>query len=504
MTGITLDKQSATPIYEQIARQLREAMESGRLAGEARLPTTRALASRLRVNRLTVARAYEELSREGRIAAHVGRGTFVAAGGAAGRRGPAALPGTLSWAALFARASDRAVQAGGAPGRPPARGAISFASVFPDPALFPVERFRSALDDVLRREGHRILAYGPPAGYPPLREMIAAGLRTRGMGVSADQVVITNGSQQGIDLVARALLDPGDCVLVENPTYTGAVQVFHSYGAEIAGVPVDSEGILVPQAEEAVERRRPKLVYVMPNFQNPTSGTMSLARRRAMVDLCAARRLPVLEDDFGGDLRFEGEDLPALRAMPGGQDVIYLSTFAKKLLPGLRIGWLAAPREMAERLERLKKITDYSTSLLLQAALHEFCRRGELDRHLAQVVQEYRRRRDAMLSAMKRCFPREVAWTRPLGGLVVWVTLPAGVDADMVARDAESKGVLVGRGDLFHLEGGARGNLRLTFSQAGARDIHRGIRVLGDVIQKSIRQRRTGPRGRAAEPLPLI
>src|SRR5262249_44359653 len=299
-----------------------------------------------------------QFASSGLSAAHVGRGTSTApakdgvakrpAGRPSGRTSPA---GPLVWAPLFSRTTERAIEgalpAAALGGAEP--GVVSFASLFPDPALFPVEPFRAALDGVLRRQGHRILGYGPPAGYPPLRRLIAKDLRARGMTVSEDEIVITSGSQQGIDLVARSLLDPGDVVVVENPTYTGAVQVFHSYGAELTGVPVDEEGVSVALLKEAVERRRPKLIYLMPNFQNPTSETMSARRRRALVDLAAERRLAVLEDDFGGDLRFEGEALPSLKAIDPAGSVIYLSTFAKKLLPGLRIGWIAAPREMAER-----------------------------------------------------------------------------------------------------------------------------------------------------------
>lgn len=384
------------------------------------------------------------------------------------------------------------------------KGGISFASVFPDPVLFPIEPFRRALDDVMRRDGHRVLGYGPPAGYPPLRELISSQLAARGIKAPADQVVITSGSQQGIDLVARALLEPGDAVLAENPTYTGAVQVFHSYGAELGGVPVDREGISMAHLERALARRRPKLLYLMPNFQNPTSQTMTLARRRALVRLASERQLPILEDDFGGDLRFEGPDIPALKALKGGEEVIYLSTFAKKLLPGLRVGWIAAPAELVDRLIRLKKITDYGTSLLLQAAVHEFCLRGDMDRHLARVIQQYRLRRDAMLSAMKRCFPSETSWSRPAGGLVIWVTLPDGVNADDVTAAAAQRGVLVGSGDLFHVDGGAGHNLRLTFAQAAPKEIHRGIRILGDVIRLAIRERRPSTRPGVEESLPLI
>ena len=506
-----VDKASDVPIYRQIVSQVKEAVSSGSLGQEQRLPPARTLARSLSVNRLTVSRAYAELARAGLIRSHVGRGTFVAsrlprstsptAGGPA-----AAERERVAWSSLFARNAGRAAEEGLPPASfgTSATGVVSFASLFPDPSLFPVSAFRDALDSVLEREGHRILGYGPPAGHPALRRLIARNLTERGMAVSENEIVITSGSQQGIDLVARALLDPGDAVLVEDPTYTGAVQVFHSYGARLCGVPVDGEGAVVSRLEEAVERRRPKLIYVMPNFQNPTSETMSLGRRRALIELARSRGLAILEDDFGGDLRFEGPDLPALKALDTGGNVIYLSTFAKKLLPGLRIGWLAAPQPMADRLLRLKQITDYSTSLLLQAALHEFCRRGDLDRHVAGVVDRYRERRDAMLAAMKRWFPEEVSWTRPQGGLVIWVTLPPGVDADSVAADAEGHGVLVGRGDLFAVEGATRANLRLTFAQASPKEIRRGIRQLGEILRQKIRARHSAPALRAAESLPLI
>ena len=347
MISIVLDRESDTPLYRQIASQVRGAVASGDLGKNERLPTSRSLAVQLGVNRLTVSRAYADLAGEGIVAPHVGRGTF--AGVVKPEVVAAATPPRpgrmVNWGSLFARTSERAVEHAlpAASFGATATGTISFASLFPDPSLFPVEPFRRALDGVVRREGHRVLGYGPPGGYLPLKKMIAANLKLRGMNVSESEIMITNGSQQGIDLVARALLDPGDVVLVENPTYTGAVQVFHSYGAELVGVPVDEEGAIVSQLEEAVSRHRPKLIYLMPNFQNPTSETMSLGRRRALMEIAGVHRVAILEDDFGGDLRFDGSDLPSLKMLDRSQGVIYLSTFAKKLLPGLRIGWIAAP-----------------------------------------------------------------------------------------------------------------------------------------------------------------
>jgi 2-aminoadipate transaminase len=506
---VRVDRTSAVPLYRQIVDQIRGAITSGQFEPEDRLPTTRALAGELGVNRLTINRAYEDLMGEGLIRGHVGRGTFIAdrstdGGAAAAVDGPQAE--SLAWEHLIARTPARALDgvsagSGQAGARP---GMISFASLFPDPGLFPVEPFRRAMDHVLRHEGGRLLGYGPPAGHPPLRAWIAQSLRARDIEADPQHIIITNGSQQGIDLVARALLDPGDHVLVENPTYTGAVQVFQSYGAELIGIPMQQEGTSLPQLEEAIARRRPKLIYVMPNFQNPTSLTMSLASRRSMLRLAQQRQIPILEDDFGGDLRFEGPELPSLRAMDRSGHVIYLSTFAKKLLPGIRIGWLAAPPAIVDRLTGLKKIADFSTSLVLQAALYEFCRRGDMDRHLVQVIAAYRERRDAMLAALKRFMPPDVTWGRPQGGLVIWLSLPPRLDEEEVARVAAERGVLVGRGDLFHITPGARRHFRLTYAQASPREIQRGIKILGEVIRAGAVRRSTDQAVAHDERLPLI
>lgn len=505
MLTVTLNQESAVPIYRQIAAQIEAAISGGRVQDQERLPTTRALARELGVNRLTVARAYAELSRRGLIASRVGSGTWVAPSAVTGAGNGGRATGSPRWSSLLARTPERAVNSGIASSVWPQTSgdAISFAWIFPDPDLFPVEAMRRAVARVLRKDGGRVLGYGPPAGHAPLRRMIARDLQDRGVAVSEEEIIVTSGSQQGIDLVARALLDPGDRVLVEDPTYVGAVQVFQSYGAELEGIPMDEEGAMVELAAGAAARPRTKLIYVMPTFQNPTSRTMSLRRREALVSLAASQGLVILEDDFGGSLRYEGVDLPPLKALDASGSVVYLSTFGKKLFPGLRIGWLAAPGPLAQRLIRLKAIADYSTSLLLQAAAHAFCAGGDLDRHLAKVIPRYRERRDAMMASMKEHFPGEASWTRPEGGLVLWVTLPAGVSAEDVAARAEKRSVLVGRGDLFHLGHRRRENLRLSFSQEPPQRIAQGIRVLGEII-KERSEARPSTRVGSENPLPLI
>jgi len=508
---IALDRTTGVPLSRQIADAVRGAVLAGTLPAGERLPAERALALKLGVDRMTVARAYEDLAGSGWLIRHVGRGSFVLdppRGGpapASPSRSVAPAGGGMLWSSAFAtRASGLVPGATAALHTSPADGAINLSSHFPDSTLFPVDAFRRALDAVVRRERGRLFGYGAAGGYAPLRRQIVETLRARGIDSEERDVVITNGSQQGIDLVARALLDPGDRVAVENPTYTGAVQVFQSHGARVLGVPVDEEGMIPARLEEAVSRSGAKLVYIIPNFQNPTSGTMSLARRRAILDVASRQRLPVLEDDFGGDLRFEGDELPALKALDGGGGVIYLGSFAKKLFPGIRIGWLAAPREAAERIAALKQITDWNTSLLLQAALHEFCRRGDLDRHLRKAAAIYRARRDAMVESMSAHFPKAARFTRPAGGLVVWVTLPPGLDADEIATEAQGKGVFVGRGDLFYVDGGTHNNLRLVYAQAEPPEIRKGIKILGSILHRKVRERRTSAASAAAASLPII
>ena len=501
---IVLDKESGAPLARQIEEAVRSSIARRDLREGSRLPAERDLAKALSVDRMTVSRAYSALEAAGLVARHVGRGTFVIGVVDGLAPAPQESPEILWSSAMTSRvagltANSVAALHGSAP-----EGTVNLSSLFPDPTLFPVQEFRRAMDAAIRSEGSRLFGYGAAGGYPPLRRYMAAWLTERGIDVQDDEVLITNGSQQGIDLTARALLDAGDRVAVENPTYTGAVQLFHSHGARVVGVPVDEEGMRPERLEEALARGPVKLIYLIPNFQNPTSGTMGLGRRRALLEIAARHGVPILEDDFGGDLRYEGEEIPALKALDRHGSVIYVSTFAKKLLPGLRIGWLAAPRAAAEKLSTLKQITDWNTSLLLQGALHEFCRRGLMEKHLRRVIAAYRERRDTMIEALGRHFPKEARWTRPQGGFVIWVTLPPGVIADDMALQARSRGVLVGRGDLFYVDGGTHNNLRLVFAQAGPEEIRKGIRILGVVLRTLMKEGRESARSGVPEALPII
>jgi GntR family transcriptional regulator/MocR family aminotransferase len=464
---IRVDRQADRPIFLQIADELERLTVDG--TEGLRLPPSRDLAARLGVNRNTVVSAYQELIARGRATARTGRGTFLRP--PAGARAP--------WSEAVR--DDAFREPRDLHGAPDAD--YSFAANFPPEDLLPAEALRRALDDVLRREGARLLTYGSPQGYRPLREWIAGEMRRQGAEVPVDEVIITTGSQQAIDLAARALLGPGDRVLLEEPGFPLAIAAFRSHGARVEGLPSDGDGLQTDRLARAVEEAPARLIYLVPDFHNPTGACLSEARRRQVLDLAHRHGVPILEDDSSAWLRFCGAPLPSLRGLDAHGLTIFASTFSKMLMPGVRIGWICAPAPIRDRLLALKQLTDCTTSLLLQAAVHEFCRDGGLDEHLRRVRAAYRERRDALLGAMRRHFPAEVRWTEPEGGLVLWVSLPAGLDGRGVAAEARTRGIACNPGDLFFIDAAPRGHLRLTFAGMPPARIRQGARLLGDVLR---------------------
>ena len=499
LPGLTIDPSAAEPVYRQIADGIRAALRDGRLAAGQQLPPTRDLAKQLGVNRNTVIAAYELLVDLGTATGRTGRGTFLAGHRAETRPGD-------PWAGAFARAVED-------PGVgslltiyriATSHEGISLAGGYPASELMPVEAFSRAMEKTLRERGTEVLSYGPTAGYGPLRQLIAGSMRDRGSSCDPSSVLVTNGSQQALELAFRAFVDPGDPVLVEDPTYTGAISVLSALGARLVGVPVDGEGMRPDLLALALERHRPRILYVQPTFHNPTARVMSEARRREVLGLAVRHRCLVVEDDWAGDLRFEGDDLPTLHAMDGGRHVLYLSTFSKKLLPGLRVGWVVAPEPVFERLLALKQIEDCGTSPLVQAALCTFVEEGSQDDHLQRVRKAYRARSIAMDEAMRLEFPPGATWTRPSGGLFLWVALPETVDGEELFAAARERGVLVGRGSLFHVGGTGRNTLRLTFSSATEEQIRSGIAVLGELLRHRWPRDRAASRERSFAAVPIL
>jgi len=380
---------------------------------------------------------------------------------------------------------------------------ISFGGGLPASDVFPVQRFEEACRRVLAEKAVMALQYGETEGYKPLRDMIARHIARYGIQARAENVLITTGSQQALDLIGKLLINPGDRILVEAPTYLGALQAFNAYGAEYVSVPCDEQGLRTELLEVPL-RFGPKFMYVLPNFQNPGGTTLSEDRRRVLVSLGNRYGIPIVEDDPYGQLRYEGEHLPPLVVLDRENvphdsgytlgNVIYLSTFSKTLAPGLRLGWVVAPAGVIAKLVQLKQGADLHTSTFTQVVAYEVARGNFLDEHVKQIRSVYRERRDVMLEALRQYFPAGVKWTYPKGGLFLWVTLPEGADASKLFLEALKQNVAFVPGDSFFPsnEQGpeSRRHLRLNFSNARPEQIREGVRRLSVAVKAHLEQLR--------------
>ena len=377
-------------------------------------------------------------------------------------------------------------------------GVISFAGGLPAPECFPAEEIGLAAERVLAREAGRVLQYGPTEGFPPLRDFLIELMRGRGLPVGLANLLVTSGSQQALDIIAKLLVDPGDLVVVEDPTYVGALQAFRPYRPTFATLPMDDQGLRVDALERllaglAAEGRRPKFLYTVASFQNPTGVTLSAERRRALIELAARHELPIVEDDPYGELRYSGEAPPLLAALDierwgAPRHVLYLSTFSKLLVPGLRVGWAVAPEPLLRRMVQVKQGLDLHTSSLAQAIAYETCREGLLARQIPRICAVYQARRDAMLEALERYMPVGTRWTRPDGGMFLWITLPEGYNTTELLKVAlEQQRVAFVPGGAFHANGGGENTMRLNFSYSPPEQIAEGVRRLALVLGQALR-----------------
>lgn len=357
---------------------------------------------------------------------------------------------------------------------------ISFAGGLPSPATFPVEVMKAAYDKVLSETGKVALQYGPTDGYGPLREWIANSLSTEGSRILPEQILMTSGSQQALDLLGKVLIDEGSRVLVETPSYLGALQAFSVYRPEFKSVDTDDHG-LVPASIEGVAQGA-RLLYSLPNFQNPTGRTLSIERRRELVETCARLGLPLIEDDPYGALSYKGEPMPKMVAMnPDG--VIYMGSFSKVLTPGIRLGYVCAPLPLVRRLELAKQAADLHTAQLTQMVVHEVVKDGFLDQHIPTIRKLYGDQCQVMLDAMAEHFPASVTWTRPEGGMFIWVTLPKSIDAMKLLDQSLAARVAFVPGAPFYANDAATNTLRLSFVTVPPERIREGIAILGKLIK---------------------
>lgn len=478
---ISVDLASETPLYQQIRDQIAERIASGALVVGARLPPTRALADQLGAHRNTVVRAFEELVAQGLVDSVVGRGTFVA--------GPAPKPpppdpthAELPWGRLASRAADsEPLGRTDRLARPDdGRDMINLARLQPPDDLIPLADFRRCVDHVLRTHGGAALGYAPRDGLPRLRALIAGELAAAGIAASAADIVVTTGSQQALDLIARALVDPGDPILVEASTYSGAINLLTAVGARLVAVPSDAEG---PDLEllRALCPPGAKAFYLMPNGSNPTGAVVSPRRRAELLAWSHEAGVPIIEDDYGADLILDGAAPVPLRAQD--RDVLYVGTFSKKLIPALRVGFVVCPPALRQRVVALKHTMDLGTSALLQHALSEFLERGMLRTHLRRSLPVYRDRRDALDAALREHMPPGIEWGRPSQGLLLWLTLPDTLDAEQVYARAHAHGVSVTPGTVHRVGTRGQGGLRVTFCFEPPERLREGARRLGEAIR---------------------
>ena len=485
--GITLDASSAKPLYQQIASSIATRIRSGALPAGYRLPPTRSLATELATHRNTVVRAYEELVEAGLTVSVVGRGTFVAEHTPARETAAEQRGGELPWGSLVSRAAAaeplrrvdrlaRSVIAGDT---------VNLTRMQPPRDLLPHDQMRRCLDHVLRTLGPRALGYAPREGVPRLRELVANQLVRDGVPATAESVMITTGSQQALDLLARALIDPGDTFLVDESTYSGAINILAAAGARLVGVPSDEQGPELATLARLVQSGA-KGFYLMPNCGNPSGRTISFERRRQLVDWSRTAGVPLIEDDYGADLMLDGlPPPPAMRTLDG--EVVYVGTFSKKLIPALRVGFMVCPDALQTHLVPLKHAMDLGTSALLQHALAEFLERGYLAAHLRRIQPAYRARRDALVAALREHLPPAIHFDVPRTGLVIWLDLPPRLDPEVAFDVAQRHGVLVTPGTLNSATGGGRRpGLRLTFCAEAEARLAEGGRRLGLALTKAL------------------
>lgn len=368
-------------------------------------------------------------------------------------------------------------------------GMISLSAGSPAPELFPVESFRRACQEVIDNDAQGALQYGITEGFPPLREWIAQHMQTKGFSVTPEEVLITTGSQQAMDLLVRVLIDKGDVVAVEKPTFIATLQALDTCEADFLSVPMDDQGMIVDELERHLVGAQAKLICAQPNFQNPSGVSMSLPRRMQLAHLAGQHGIPIVEDDPYSELIYEGEALPSIKSFDAEGLTVYLGSFSKILMPGLRVGWAAGAAALLEKMAVVKQSNDLHTDGFTQRVINAMLRTGELPAHIERLRTDYKGRRDAMLAALREHFPSEARWTHPRGGLFVWVELPEDINCADFMMAAVDKLVLFPPGGGFYRDGSGQNTMRLNFSNQPIDRMQQGVKRLGAVVKEHLASR---------------
>ncbi len=489
---IKISPKLSVPVYKQIINQVRSLIDQGALEPGQPLPPSRRLAEQLGVNRSTVFLAYAELQALGYLQSRPGSYNFV-------QRRRKETPydpertSLIPWAAVSSPLAAVTYETflGYRPeSAPPSEGGeppLDLASLVPDSHLYPVEDFRRCVQSVLQGSGREALQYGSHQGYLPLRQTIARRLRLHGISVSEEEILVTNGAQQGIDLVARILGGKGRTVVVETPTYASAIALLRFNGLETLGVPMTPEGLDLDALQKTLAANRAAFLYTMPNFQNPTGITTDHQHRERLLNICLRHKVPIVEDGFEEDMKYRGPvDMP-LKSIDEGNIVIYLGTFSKALFPGLRLGWITAEKELIRRVLAVKRFCDLSSNNFSQMAMHRFCQGGYYDKHLKRLHRIFRKRMQTALRSLAEFCPPSVSWTEPAGGYTIWMKLPRRLSKDELLKHVVPQGVAVSPGEYYFLGKGPSRYFRISISSLGEQEIREAVRRLGRALHNIVK-----------------
>jgi 2-aminoadipate transaminase len=473
LEGLILDSGSNLPLYRQVSDGIARLIQAGTLQSGERLPATRELAASLNLNRTTISAAYALLEEQRLIRGHVGRGSFVALP-------QANVPGSrVDWENILPRLDISSSS--------PQSAAISFSTSSPAGDAFPMEQFRRLAKEVIDSpEAREILQLGSPLGYGPLRRYLLTKAREEKIAGPQDDLIVTNGCQQALDLLARVLASHGETVIVEDPVYHGLLRVFERAGAAVVPAPVRTDGVDPEELEALIAKHRPRAVVLTPSFQNPTGASIPGSNRGRILETVQRNGVVLIENDIYGELRYAGESAPPIKRLDESGNVILLRSYSKVSFPGLRVGWVIAPRPVIARLAELKQVSDLHSDQLSQAVLLRFAESGELSLHMERTRATGALRLDAALNACRRFLPPAATFTRPQGGMNLWVELPPPLNARDLLSRAQEHGVDFLPGNYFSVEGGHSRCLRLSFGGLSPDDIDRGIRSLGRAAAREL------------------
>lgn len=483
--NFTIDKNIKTPIYMQIKNEIKKRIYSGELLPYSQLPAERKLAEELGVNRSTVLNAYRELKAEGLIDSHIGQGTQIMPimQDATDSRNIAYFP--ISWQHMMSQEAllSQSTSIMDMLNVSAKDHMISFAAGMAAQELYPFKSIESLLNTV-HKNCHTPFLHTSVEGLYDLRESICTLMKKNGIFASPEEIMILSGSQQGLDLLARNYLDPGDTVIVEEPTYLGALQIFKAAGAKVIGVPIQEDGIRMDILEALIIKHKPKFFYTMPTFQNPSGRVMDMAQRNKLLELSYLYQLPIIEDDAYSELRYEGHPLPPLKALDQRGNVLYLNTFSKFLFPGLRIGWLYAPMDVIKHLSIKKQMTDLHANSIGQWLIKEYLENNDVQIHIKNIINAYKEKRNAMLDALIKYAPNDIKWNVPEGGFYVWCELPDTINHRSLWVKSIDAGVAYVPGDTFFSGKQGQNYIRLSFSTPLVEEIDSGIQRLMQVIRE--------------------